>query len=145
MGIVSDAENELRAAGYYDANGDYGGKLATAVIEILKVFAAQGHSGMSASIVTDLVTRLMRRELLTPLSGADEEWVDVSSYGDNTPMWQNKRCPNVFKDDHCAYDIDRIVFEREDGTRFTNSSSRVKVVFPYMPKTDIVKAPIDPA
>ena len=36
----------------FDQDSDYEGMLGTAVYEIIKVFAQQGHSGASAEIVT---------------------------------------------------------------------------------------------
>lgn len=51
-GLCQHAKRELQLAGLFDQDSDYEGMLGTAVYEIIKVFAQQGHSGASAEIVT---------------------------------------------------------------------------------------------
>jgi hypothetical protein len=54
--LIDHAERELAAIGLDDPENDfYNGLTRTAVLEIIRVFADQGHSGMSASIVTSMV------------------------------------------------------------------------------------------
>ena len=76
--LLEFARAEMRAAGLYDTDADYGGAIPVAVEEIVEVFAEQGHSGASASIVTSLLGKLLRFEPLCPLTGADDEWTEVS-------------------------------------------------------------------
>jgi hypothetical protein len=72
-------------------------------------------------------------EPLTPLTGGDEEWVEV------TPgCLQNKRCSHVFKENGQAYDIQGKVFREASGSTYTSGDSRVPVTFPYMPKSVVV-------
>lgn len=97
--LVGYAHRELTLTGLFDKDSDYDGMLGTASLEIIKLFASQGHSGMSASIVTDLVSRLMRYEPLTPLTYGPEEWIDQSEASGH-PMWQNNRDFKVFSEDH---------------------------------------------
>ena len=131
MSLIDFARSEMKAAGLYDADADYGGAIPLAVEEIVQVFADQGHSGASAGLVLGILGKLLRYEPLTPLMGADDEWSEVSD-----GLWQNKRCGRVFKGrDGVAYDIDGIVFRRRDGLRYTSSESRVNVTFPYTPTT----------
>lgn len=94
MSLVEYAESELKLAGLFDADSDYDGMLGTATLEIVKVFADQGHSGTSAMMVTELASRLMRYEPLTPLTYGPEEWVEVAD-----SLWQNKRKFDVFSKD----------------------------------------------
>ena len=98
MSLVEHATKELTLAGLFDADSDYHGMLGTAALDIVKLFASQGHSGMSASIVTELVGRLMRFEPLTPLTYGPEEWIDQSVRSDS-PLWQNIRKSDVFSID----------------------------------------------
>ena len=42
--LAKHAEYELRKAGLFDKDSDYGGMLGKAVMDIVKVFAKQGHS-----------------------------------------------------------------------------------------------------
>ncbi len=75
------------------------------VLKIVGAFADGGHSGSSAAYTIGIVERLMRFDPLTPLSGDDAEWMDVSRET-GSPMWQNRRCSHVFKDEVKAWDID---------------------------------------
>jgi hypothetical protein len=135
--LVEHAERELDFAGIGDEDADYDGALKPAVLAIIKVFAEQGHSGASAAMTTAMVGKLMRFEPLTPLTGADEEWVHL--HYDDHIAYQNKRCSHVFKDaDGRAYDIDGIVREDPSGSRWQGSGSNVDVTFPYTPKTEVV-------
>lgn len=132
------AEVELKAAGLYDKDSNYGGLLPEAVMELIEVFAKQGHSGGSAMLVVDMFTKLAKFEPLVPLTGQDDEWMEV---GDG--VFQNKRCSHVFKQhdrfDGQAYDINGKVFKDLDGSCWTNADSRVPVIFPYTPKSEIVE------
>ena len=128
------AEEELRRAGAFDEGGFYGGMLGTAVMKMVKVFAEEGHSGMSASLAIQLFERVARFEPLTPLTGEDDEWTEV---GDG--VFQNRRCSHVFKTAvDGAYDIEGRIFRDPDGGCYTNRDSRVPVTFPYVPKHEYV-------
>lgn len=142
--LTDYAEAELRRAGMFDQEADYGGEVANAVMELMTAFAAQGHSGGSASIVISMFERLARFKPLTPLTGADDEWMDVSEYS-GEPMWQNVRVSSVFKDGTGkAYDIDAVVYEEPSGARFSRSGERHWIEFPYMPtKPRIIKVPAE--
>jgi hypothetical protein len=136
--LVTHAKDELTRAGLFDKDSDYGGMLGKAALGLVKTFAAQGHSGMSAALVTELATRLFQYEPLTPLTGADDEWVDVSDVSGD-PWWQNKRCHRVFKGaDGKAYDVEGRIFRDPDGSTWVNGDSRVPVEFPYMPTQEYV-------
>lgn len=132
--LVEFAKHELALANVGDSL--YGDMLPEAVLEIVKVFEEQGHSGMSAGIVTQLVEKLMRFEPLTPLTGGDDEWTEVSP-----GCFQNKRCSHVFKENGEAYDINGRIFREPGGSCFTNRDSRVPVTFPYTPKHEYVDIP----
>lgn len=124
--LISYARSELDAAGYSDTSNLYGDGLRAAVTDLIKKFSSQGHSGFSAPIVISLFSRLARFKPLTPLTGRDDEWVEV---GDG--VFQNRRCSSVFKNKDGAYNIDGIIWKDRDGTTFTNKDSRVPVTFPY--------------
>jgi hypothetical protein len=104
------------------------------VLELLEVFAKQGHSGGSAPVIAGLFAKLARYEPLVPLTGKPDEWIEVAE-----GMWQNARCSHVFKDANGAYDIDGIIFEDSDGSRYTNRDSRVPVTFPYTPQRQYIR------
>jgi hypothetical protein len=87
-------------------------------------------------------------EPIVPLTGEDWEWVNVAEQNGG-PLWQNKRCSHVFKDNDGAYDINGIVFYdwyvNEKGeirkSYFTGQGSRVPVTFPYVPKSEYRERP----
>lgn len=63
--MVADAELNLKYAGLFDKNSDYNGMLGHAVLDLVKKFAKQGHSGMSAEMTTELFNKLVKGHALT--------------------------------------------------------------------------------
>ncbi len=134
MSIIDFAKEELIRAGLFDEDSDYGGMLGHAVLKMIEQFADEGHSGFSAGMAINLFSKLARFEPLTPLTGEDDEWNDV---GDG--VFQNRRCPTVFKSDELgAYNIDGRIFREPSGACYTSSESRVSVTFPYTPTAEYV-------
>ena len=144
------AREEFRAIGWMDENGNFKdemqGMICENVLELLNVFAEQGHSGSTASYALRMFERLVEFKCIAPLTGEDWEWNDT---GHN--VYQNKRCSSVFKDKETGecYDIDGKVFWEwcrgivgEDDEPFksyyTSRDSRVYVEFPYTPNTEYV-------
>lgn len=139
------AEDELRRAGWFDEDNDYGGALGPAVLKLLKIHAKEGHSGYSSLLVADLFHHLVGFKPLTPLTGDDDEWVEVGrEIGCGEPIYQNKRCPTVFKypDGRCL-DIDAVHFLDINGITYTNSKDSAReITFPYLPgKPEVVAVP----
>jgi len=98
MGLLDHTKTELEIAGLLNEDGGfYGGMTGKAVLELMEVFAKQGHSGMSAPIVADLFKRLANREQLGPITGRDEEWGEINDYETGNPSQQNKRESGLFK------------------------------------------------
>lgn len=134
MSILKFAEDELRRAGYFDADSFYGGMMGPAVLKLVEVFSDEGHSGMSASIAIAAFQKVANWEPLTPLTGADDEWSEVGP-----DMWQSKRCSHVFKGaDGQAYDSEGRIFREPSGACFTSRDSRVFITFPYTPTREYV-------
>lgn len=108
------------------------------ILEIVKTFADQGHSGFSANYAINLIEKLLRYEPITPLTGDDSEWNKLE-YG-KSMEYQNKRCPRIFKDaDGKPYDVEGRIFSEDNGqTWYTSKDSRVYIDFPYIPKTEKV-------
>ncbi len=117
MNMTERAIYELQRAGLFDKDSDYDGMIGEAVKELLEVFAKQGHSGYSASIVSTIFKKLVDGETLTPLSSDPSEWAKV----DKT-TWQNKRKFACFSYDggktwynhnDCVW-----IFREENGSRW---------------------------
>jgi hypothetical protein len=62
--LVEHATKELVRVGLLDSDADYNGELGIGVLELIMVFAKQGHSGTSAEMTIELFTKLAKRELL---------------------------------------------------------------------------------
>jgi hypothetical protein len=93
--LVEHAEREMRRAGLFNEDADYGGAHAHCVLELIKVFASQGHSGASAMLVRKLFHHLSNFENLTELNNDPNEWMEI---GEN--VWQSTRNPEAFSRDH---------------------------------------------
>jgi len=143
--LIEHAKREFKAMGYVPLGEvqeeDPNKWMQENVLELLEVFAKQGHSGSSAPFCIQYFKTLASFEPLCPLTGEDDEWNDISGHSDN-PTWQNARCSHVFKDaDGQAYDINGKIFREPDGCCYTSRDSQVNVTFPYAPKTEYVDVP----
>lgn len=135
--LVLHAEKELKIAGLFDKDSDYGGMLGPAIMKMIREFSAEGHSGYSARLALQIFEKVASFEPLTPLTGADDEWNEVGE-----GVFQNVRCSHVFKDaDGRAYDIEGKIFREPGGGCFTSGDSRVYVTFPYTPAREYVDVP----
>lgn len=108
MSLVQHAERELRKAGLFDEDADYGGMLGEGVLELVKVFAEQGHSGFSARMAIRLFAKVANYETLTPIDNpaTTGEYI-ACDLGEMT--WQATRKYSLFSNDggRSWYDIDR--------------------------------------
>lgn len=125
---------ELKRAGWFDKDGFYEDAVGHDVEALFEVFEKQGHSGMSAELISFIFKRLADWKPLTPLTGEDDEWNEgyVDHNGDT--ILQNKRCSAVFKNvttGECKY-LDGKIFSDNGGkTWYTCRESQVPVEFPY--------------
>jgi hypothetical protein len=138
--LIDFARKEMELAGLFDKDSDYEGMLGESVMKLIETFSDEGHSGFSAHMAINIFKKVAAFEPLTPLTGKDDEWTDISEWCGHT-VYQNKRCSHVFKDiDGKAYDINGRVFREPNGACYTNRDSRVYIEFPYVPKTEYVDA-----
>ncbi len=103
------ADYELRLAGLFDRDADYGGVTGEAVMELVRAFAKQEHSGGSASITLAAFDRVVRFKTLTGITSDPAEWMDVCDARTNhEAVWQNRRQSSCFSNDggKTYYDID---------------------------------------
>lgn len=116
--------------------------LGRSVAQLLNVFAEQGHSGSTAPMAASIFYRLVRGEVLSPLTGKPEEWMDVSG-SSGRPCFQNKRCFAIFADDENgknAYNIHGRIFINKNEASFSDSKhSSTPVTFPCMPITEYIR------
>lgn len=127
--LVDYAKDELKRIGMVDSGEPYNDLATKAILDLIELFASQGHSGFSASYVINAFSRLAKFKPLSPLTGEDDEWNEVG-----TGVFQNKRYSAVFKDgkDGIAYNIEGKVFTDDGESWYTCMDSRVNVTFPYV-------------
>lgn len=101
--LTKHAQEELKRAGLFDKDSDYGGMLGDAVLELIKTFAKQDHSGMSASMTIYLFEKLAKFENISDLTDDPKEWIQHQD-----DMWQSNRRSTAFSNDKgkTYYDID---------------------------------------
>lgn len=121
MSIIERAKSELALINF--------GEDSDVMIELLEKFLDTWDSGGAVAAVQPIFNRLLAGKPLSPLTGADEEWMD---HGDG--VFQNLRASSVFKDPRfhdgkLAYDIDA-------------KEPRAAITFPYWPERDRVAMPI---
>jgi len=135
MGYREHAETELKALGYNLDDKEEGPNkwIMENLFELLEVFSAQGHSGSSAPYCINMFKKLASFEPLSPLTGEDWEWTEVTD-----GVLQNKRCSHVFKENGQAYDILAYVFREPNGCCYTSKESKAEITFPYTPKTEYI-------
>jgi hypothetical protein len=114
------------------------------ILDLIKMFADQGHSGFSASYLISRLQRLMNWKPLSAITGEDNEWYDPSHVVDHM-SYQNKRCCSVFKNVYSdgtvkISDIDAVVVSDNGGVSwFTGSICKNfedPITFPYYPPTN---------
>ena len=139
MGLITHAEKEMALA--WPEADEMQDMVKKDVLQLIEVFAKQGHSGFSAPYVLAVFCKLAKYEPLGPLTGADDEWTEASK-----GVFQNNRCSEVFKNgkDGEAYWINGKIFRDPNGCTYTNKDSNVPVVFPWTkPEPEVVDVPAE--
>ena len=108
MALVEHARRELERAGLFKKESDYEGMLGHAVMKMVEVFAAEGHSGMSADLTLEIFNRVARFKTLTPVTNDPAEWIIVGEEPNGRTVFQNNRQSSCFSNDggKTYYDID---------------------------------------
>lgn len=134
MNMLEKYKNEIKKAGLYDRDSDHGGIIGEALERLVECHMKEGHSGFSHFHLVHLFHRLMTTNLLTPLQGTDDEWVEVAEEN-GKPLFQNNRRSSVFKCGDDIYDIDGgAIWEDKKGCHYTNKYSILHdIQFPYTP------------
>lgn len=122
MSIRSQALDELKRAKFSESE-------ISAYSRILDIFFDEWDSGGAVSVAAPVLQRLIKGQPLSPLTGADDEWIDHGG-----GVFQNIRCSTVFKDPRfhdgkLAYDIDA-------------PEPRAAISFPYWPNNSEIWLPV---
>lgn len=137
MNLIEHAKAEFDAMGW-PGDCDMQKMVCDNILELLETLSKQGHSGSSAPYVLSIFSKLAKHDPLGPLTGSDDEWVDISEISDGT-LYQNKRDGSVFKGPEGAYWLYGKIFRHKNGATFTSSDSKIPVEFPWTkPESEIV-------
>jgi hypothetical protein len=123
MSLLEYAKAELRLVNFGDED-------TKVMIDILERFFDQWDSGGAVYAVAPVLQRLIAGKALSPLTGADDEWIEVGE-----GIFQNRRISTVFKDPRfhdgkLAYDLDNPL------------GARAAITFPYWPDRAEVPSPL---
>lgn len=109
MNLKEHAEQEMKFAGLYDTDSDYGGMIPEAVMALVEAHSKQGHSGGSHWVTMQIFNKVINYKPLTPITSNPEEWFkhDYEMTG-GTECWQNIRQSTCFSTDggKTWYDLD---------------------------------------
>lgn len=133
-GLVEFAENELNILlkGCKDSESLKMQKsVNNDILDIIKLFSGQGHSGFSASYTLNILKRLLDYKPLSAITGNEDEWEQLNYSPDLA--YQSKRCPSIFRDaDGKVYNVEAKVFSDDGGHTWYNcKDSREYVELPY--------------
>lgn len=156
--LIDHAKAEFKALGYIPLDQEQEESpnkwIQENVLELIEVFAKQGHSGSSAHFCIEYFRRLASFEPLSPIQCTDDEWTNV--HGET---YQNKRLSSVFKEEKTGnpYYIYAIVWRDQNGGTFTSNcvfdnkgnqfSSFQYIKLPFYPKTfyvDVISKEVAP-
>jgi hypothetical protein len=143
--LWAKAELDRLIVGCEKAEGKDGLEMQEAInkdiLEIVKIFCTQGHSGFSASYALNRIKRLLDWKPITALTGEESEWGEVPEWDSGSKTQQNKRCSAVFRDNYdnsTANYIDGRVFSDNGGHSWFfrggrgGNGSSIPVIFPFV-------------
>jgi len=122
--LIRHAEYELKLAGVGNQDSDYGGMLYDAVMDLIREFSKQGHSGMSASMTLAMFDKLARFDALTDVTDNPDEWMEFTD-----GKWQSRRSSSKFSSDggKTYYDIDDWVTDDGHGVKVIGKPKTLKM------------------
>jgi hypothetical protein len=110
------------------------------ILDMVKVFCTQGHSGTSASYTLGMIKRLLDWKPITAITGEESEWGEPYN-GNGIITQQNRRCSAVFRDNKdnstAHYIYGRAYSDNGGHSWFTGNhkngvvQSSIPVTFPF--------------
>lgn len=98
--MACQRERDSAAEVGHEEDAEYGIACYKSALKAFKSLLEDDHSGMSISITRQILNQLLLGEPLSPITGEDDEWVDVSYEGMPERVieeYQNKRMSSLFK------------------------------------------------
>jgi len=121
--LVDWAKRELELAGLFDKDSDYDGALGPSILETVKIFSEQGHSGGSAGITRSILNKLLDWEPLSLVKNPlIEGYADVGGMG--TPLYQCTRDSTIFSEDGGKTWYKLVTDNYEDSNAVSRTKSR---------------------
>lgn len=141
------AEEEIRIAcererGNTSENEwDYGGACYESALKAFRSLMEDGHSGFSIAITLDILNKLVKGQVLTPIEDTDDVWNKrVRAYEKDYITYQCKRMSSLFKDvyadGHVEYiDVSRFRCRTLDSSACWSNGHVSKIASEYFPIT----------
>lgn len=142
------AEEEIRIAckrerGNTSENEwDYGVACYESALKAFRSLAEDGHSGMSIGITLDILNKLVKGQVLTPIDDVDDVWEERGTYlsGANYTTYQCRRMSSLFKDvyadGHIKYiDVDRFRCVTLNSSACWSNGHVTRIASEYFPIT----------
>ena len=116
---LAKIENELRLAGFYDKDTDYGpGVIGDAVLKLAAVHYSEQHSGFSHELASHLFKILVGDGgVLSPITDNPEDWTDVSGFCGNS---ESITAPAYFANTVTG---EKLIFKEGDIFQYTYNMS----------------------
>ena len=141
------AEEEIRIAcererGNTSENEwDYGGACYESALKAFRSLMEDGHSGFSIAITLDILNKLVKGQVLTPIEDTDDVWNKRRrAYEKDYITYQCKRMSSLFKDvyadGHIEYiDVSRFRCRTLDSSACWSNGHVSKIASEYFPIT----------
>lgn len=146
--VYAFAKAQLNAAWPKREDSIYPAEMVhTCVLDLLRVFYYQGHSGMSSGVISSMFERLVKFKPLVPITEENADWVSVTEmyFGaggetHGTSVYQSGMCSSLFKtvypDGTVIYgDLDKVYYTDPTGASYTtggSTSENSRVTLPYI-------------
>ena len=146
--LLEFAQSELDILGLKEDGTEVDVAMRKHLLHMIEEFAKEGHTPQSALYAIACLTKLLKYEILTPLTGEMLEW-EPSHFEGEELICVNTRSNRVFRKNgpQDAYDAEGKVFwewkTTEDGRLYkdfyTTEESKTPITFPYTPTTEYIE------
>lgn len=122
--LVNYAKRELERAGYdrKALKDPVNKEVYNNILQIVKVFSKQNHSGFSANYARSVLSKLLQFEPIKPYEGKEDEWSKLGDSEDCT--YQHRGHSYLFRYDGVVYSIQGYAFTDKLGTGYVSGASR---------------------
>jgi len=113
-------------------------RIEGAVIRMLEILEGLPSDDRSRWLASSLFGRLSQMQVITPLTGTEDEWHPTDGEGKQ----QSTRCAHVFRRaDGTSFDAHAVVIISDQNT--PQGVEAREISFPYMPRQEFIRAKTD--